>query len=166
MQGLQEDSSCITIGKKEGMIDRLEQASKLLDLIQKGLSDYLNTKRVFFPRFFFLSNDELLEILSETKDPKMVQPHLRKCFEGIKSVKFDSSLCISQMTSSEGEVVPFVKDIDPKGQSHSVLRRRRASSPSDEVGGRFFVEFERIRTSRRRGPRSGPNSDTTSERPY
>lgn len=60
-----------------GRLAEFQNISFGLDNCQKSLNDYLDTKRNAFPRFFFISDDELLSVLGST-DPACIQEHIVK----------------------------------------------------------------------------------------
>lgn len=88
------------------------ECNTVLDEIQKLMNQYLEHKRLSFPRFFFLSDEDLIDIISQTKDPLKVQDHLNKCFEAIDKVVFSESFEILKMVSPEKEEVDLIKKID------------------------------------------------------
>lgn len=75
----------------DNLLKTFQESNKMLDMIGKHLNDYLETKRLAFPRFYFLSNDELLGILSQTKNVHLVQPHLSKIFDAMYRVHFHNA---------------------------------------------------------------------------
>jgi dynein heavy chain len=120
MNKINANPAALDVIKIQTLGETLKIANTKLEKVQKGLNEYLESKRGLFPRFYFLSNDELLEILSETKEPLKVQPHLKKCFEGIDKLKFDEEKKIYGMYSVEGEFVDYTNIIDTAASKGAV----------------------------------------------
>ncbi|XP_076243987.1 dynein heavy chain at 62B [Calliopsis andreniformis] len=111
MNGVSKDPRVRETAGSVGLLEIMLEANELMEKVNDGVLNYLEKKRLFFPRFFFLSNDDMLEILSETKEPLRVQPHLRKCFEGINKLGFDEQLEIYSMFSEDSEEVTMQEKI-------------------------------------------------------
>ncbi|XP_019718448.1 dynein heavy chain 10, axonemal-like [Hippocampus comes] len=97
----------------------LQTLSENLERCQKSLNDYLDSKRDAFPRFFFISDDELLSILGSSHHD-CVQEHMIKMYDNIASLRFDSEssgeTSAGAMVSAEGEVMEFQKPVQVKGR--------------------------------------------------
>uniref|UniRef100_A0A8C9P5P1 Dynein axonemal heavy chain 2 n=1 Tax=Spermophilus dauricus TaxID=99837 RepID=A0A8C9P5P1_SPEDA len=110
-----------------GLLDKLIEMNTILEDIQKSLDMYLETKRHIFPRFYFLSNDDLLEILGQSRNPEAVQPHLKKCFDNIKLLKIQKiggsggKWEAVGMFSGDGEYVDFLHSVLLDGPVESWL---------------------------------------------
>ncbi|OBS67543.1 hypothetical protein A6R68_03951 [Neotoma lepida] len=91
MDRMSKDSNALRSTHHPDLLETLIEMNTILEDIQKSLDMYLETKRHIFPRFYFLSNDDLLEILGQSRNPEAVQPHLKKCFDNIKLLRIQKS---------------------------------------------------------------------------
>ncbi|XP_032214095.1 cytoplasmic dynein 2 heavy chain 1 isoform X5 [Mustela erminea] len=108
MADIKKDSRVTTLTTHAGIRNCLLTILDQLQRCQKSLNEFLEEKRSVFPRFYFLGDDDLLEVLGQSTSPSVIQSHLKKLFAGINSVCFDEeSKHITAMKSLDGEVVPF-----------------------------------------------------------
>eukprot|EP00915_Cephaloidophora_sp_WS-2016_P003568 GHVH01004823.1.p1 GENE.GHVH01004823.1~~GHVH01004823.1.p1 ORF type:complete len:3130 (+),score=435.75 GHVH01004823.1:30-9392(+) len=98
----------------QGLHKSLSRLEEMLQKMQKALGDYLAKQRASFPRFYFVGDDDLLEIIGNSRNARVVQNHLKKMFAGINGFVLDESneKVILGITSSEGEVVLFKNKVD------------------------------------------------------
>ena len=89
----------------------LERLADLLIKIQKALGEYLEKERVAFPRFYFVGDEDLLEIIGNSNDTARIAKHLRKMFAGISGLVMDEESNILSLTSKEGEQCMLRKPI-------------------------------------------------------
>ncbi|XP_032136290.1 dynein heavy chain 2, axonemal isoform X3 [Sapajus apella] len=127
MDRMSKDNNALRSTHHPGLLDMLIQMNTTLEDIQKSLDMYLETKRHIFPRFYFLSNDDLLEILGQSRNPEAVQPHLKKCFDNIKLLRIQkvggpsSKWEAVGMFSGDGEYIDFLHSVLLEGPVESWL---------------------------------------------
>eukprot|EP00796_Vickermania_ingenoplastis_P008408 gene8408-5889_t len=108
LRDIEADSRVMSLASQSDFNDKLKNILEQIERCQKALQEFLETKRNKFPRFYFISDEDLLEILGHSQNPNVIQSHLKKLFMGIHSVKFNAeSTAITDMCSADGENVPM-----------------------------------------------------------
>jgi len=98
-----------------GVQKNLERLADLLTKIQKALGEYLEKERASFPRFYFVGDEDLLEIIGNSKDIRRIMKHLKKMFAGISTLQLDEDETqLLGFASREGEEVAFRQPIHLK----------------------------------------------------
>ena len=102
----------------DGRGEALKAMTRNLELCQKSLNEYLDMKKKIFPRFYFVSNVALLDILSNGNNPPKIMPYVGDCYDSLTKLTFlpaaDGGIpnTATQMIAKDGEIVdltaPFV----------------------------------------------------------
>mmetsp|Transcript_7015 Transcript_7015/g.26224 ORF Transcript_7015/g.26224 Transcript_7015/m.26224 type:complete len:4128 (-) Transcript_7015:64-12447(-) len=140
MESVMANPGVLAFCSSNKILKLFQDCNGLLSSIQKGLNNYLETKRKQFARLYFLADDELLIILAQAQEPRYIQPYLKKCFANIEKVTFTDSNDITAMHSKGGENVAFPEPVHASGsveiwleQVESMMRRSVKQALSDSI---------------------------------
>lgn len=99
---------------------QLDRMTDRLNKVQKGLTEYLERERAAFPRFYFVGDEDLLDIIGNSKNVSRLQKHFSKMFAGITSILLndDESECTG-ISSKEGELIHY--------KTHSTIKGKKVN---------------------------------------
>ncbi|XP_017775192.1 PREDICTED: dynein heavy chain, cytoplasmic isoform X3 [Nicrophorus vespilloides] len=108
MKKVGKSSMVMDVLNIQGVQRALERLADLLGKIQKALGEYLERERTSFPRFYFVGDEDLLEIIGNSKNIARLQKHFKKMFAGVASILLnEDNTVIKGIASREGEEVLF-----------------------------------------------------------
>ena len=76
---------------QEGIGNNLERVQNQLAACERALNEFLNRKREAFPRFYFVSTMDLLDILSNGNNPYRIMRHMSKVFLAVQELKLEDN---------------------------------------------------------------------------
>jgi len=88
MREARDEPAVINACTAEGREELLNTFNSEIETCEKALNDYLEAKKKIFARFYFVSNQALLDILSNGNNPEKVNEYVGDCFDGLKTIKF------------------------------------------------------------------------------
>ncbi|PVH14652.1 uncharacterized protein CXQ87_002799 [Candidozyma duobushaemuli] len=90
----------------------LSKIKESLERTKKGLTNYLEKQRELFPRFYFLGNEDLLELIGGAGDFTRINKHIKQMFFGVELlIKDNDTQCIVEVVSPEGEKLKLANPI-------------------------------------------------------
>jgi dynein heavy chain len=95
----------------EGLEDNLREMIGILETCQKSLNEYLDMKKKVFPRFYFVSNVALLDILSNGNNPPAIMPYVSDCYDALSKLIFTEGSIdeAHTMIAKDGEQIELDK---------------------------------------------------------
>ena len=119
MNDAKENPLIVEATTVEGRKESLDTINQEIEVCENALNEYLAQKKKQFPRFYFISNQALLDILSNGNNPHRVCEYLGDLFNGMRGVEFESgptgnklNTTIGMYSKEESEYVPFPQKVN------------------------------------------------------
>lgn len=118
VENTRKDPKIMSLSKSPELLDELNTMYEGFETCQKSLNSYLEMKRNAFPRFYFLSDNELLLVLGNANH-NGIQEHIVKMFDNVGSLSFINTLrkttLVGAMISCEKETMEFKSKVLVEG---------------------------------------------------
>ncbi|XP_051787197.1 uncharacterized protein LOC127529006 [Erpetoichthys calabaricus] len=139
MKAVEQNPNVLQSCTKQGLQEKLNEMNDKLDKFLGIVSAILEQKRCAFPRFYFLSDQDVLKIVCYAFHPEALSRYLYKVFEHMESLVFEASGEARAMQSQQivavrslhGEMLYLVEPLACEGPVeqwfHLLMDRMRIS---------------------------------------